>query len=140
MKNLKHNSTYQILKLRLELIKSQEREHFNIIKFGYGEEANKFRLIRKDINNKLVAKEQDLKKQYDSLELTSENLGELERISTILLEFKDFDESLLFTVKNKIDKLIEIKENATKKYDFKTANNAREEIHLLQKYLNQHKL
>jgi len=136
MKSLKQNNTYQILKLRLELIKNDEKERMSIKKFGYGEEAKKLKIISKDINEKLDAIEQDLKKRYDSLELTSKNLEELRNIGTTLTEFQNFVMSSLFTkIESKITELIAIKETATKNYDFKTASNAREEVRLLQKYL-----
>ena len=81
MESLKQNSTYQILKLRLELMESKERERLNIIKFGYGEEAKKCMLISKEINNKLEVIKQDLQRRNDTLELTSANIKELELIS-----------------------------------------------------------
>ncbi len=140
MKSIKQNSTYQILKLRLELIKCNERERLCIKKYGYGEEADKFRRIRIDINDKLVAIEQDLKNRYDSLELTSENLEELQNIANALTEFQNFDKfSLLIKLENKIAELNTLKETTTKNYDFKTASKAREEAHLLQEYLNKQK-
>lgn len=135
MESLKQNSTYQILKLRLELMESKERERLNIIKFGYGEEAKKCMLISKEINNKLEVIKQDLQRRNDTLELTSANIKELEMISNTLLEFKDFDETLFTRIENKIAQLHVEKENATKNYDFKKANVAREESHILMQYL-----
>lgn len=140
MKSLKQNITYQILKLRLKLIKSNERERLNIKKYGYGEEAKKNMQISKDINGKLDAIEQDFKKKYDSLELTSENLEELQKIATVLSEFHNFDKaSILNELEIKIVELTTLKEAATKKYDFKTASKSREEAHLLKEYLNKQK-
>jgi hypothetical protein len=139
MKSLQQNNTYQILKLRLELIKSNEKERRCIIKYGYGEEAKKFKLIKKDINEKLNAIEQDLKKRFNSLELTSENIEKLQEISSSLLEFKEYDETLLSKVETKITELTAIKENATKKYDFKTATLARENSNSLLQYYNKYK-
>ena len=140
MKSLKQNTTYQILKLRLELIKSNERERLSIKKYGYGEEADEFRRIRIDINEKLDAIEQDLKNRYDSLELTSENLEELQNIATTLTEFQNFDKSSLFTkLENKIAELNTLKETTIKNYDFITASKAREEAHILKEYLLKHK-
>jgi hypothetical protein len=138
MESLKQNTTYQILKLRLELMESNERERLSIRKFGYGDEAKKFKLIRKEINNKLDVIKQDLQRRYDSLELTSANIKELEMISNTLLEFKDFDETLLTKVENKIAELNAVKENATKNYDFKKASIAREESHILMQYFRNH--
>jgi hypothetical protein len=138
MESLKQNTTYQILKLRLELMESNEEERLNIRKFGYGEEAKKFMLISKEINNKLDAIKQDLRRRYDSLELTSANIKELEMISNTLLEFKDFDETLLTKVENKIAELNAVKENATKNYDFKEASVAREESYILRQYFRNH--
>ncbi len=139
MKSLQQNNTYQILKLRLELIKSNEKERLCIIKYGYGEEAKKFKLISKDINEKLNVIEQDLKNRFNSLELTSENIEELQEISTSLLEFKEYDETLLSKVQSKITGLTAIKENATKKHDFKTATIARENSNSLIQYYNKYK-
>ena len=138
MESLKQNTTYQILKLRLELMESNERERLSIRKFGYGNEAKKFKLIRKEINNKLDVIKQDLQIRYYSLELTSANIKELEMISNTLLEFKDFDETLLTKVENKIAELNAVKENATKNYDFKKASIAREESHILMQYFRTH--
>ena len=140
MKSLEHNTTYQILTLRLELFKNNERERKCIKKYGYVEEAKKFRLISKDISNKLEAIEQKLKEKYKSLELTSENIDELQMISNTLLDFKDFDETFLLKVESKISELTAIKENATKNHDFKTASSAREEAHQLQLYCNKNRL
>ncbi len=139
MKSLKQNTTYQILKLRLELIKSNEKERLCIIKYGYGDEAKKFKLISKDINEKLDAIKQDLQKRFNSLELTSENIEELQEISKTLLEFKEYDETLLSKVQSKITELTTIKENATKKHDFKTATIARENSNSLLQYYNKYK-
>lgn len=55
MESLKQNTTYQILKLRLELIKITDRERLCIKKYGYGKEAKKFMRISKDIDDKLDA-------------------------------------------------------------------------------------
>ena len=139
MKSLEQNATYQILKLRLALCESKEKECLCIKKYGYGEEAKKFNLISKDINKKLDAIEQDLKNRFNSLEFTSENIEELQEISRTLLEFKEYDETLLSKVENKITELTAIKENATKKYDFKTATLARENSNSLLQYYNKHK-
>ena len=139
MKSLEQNTSYQILKLRLELFKSNERERLYIKKYGYVEEAKRFGRISKDINNKLDAIKQDLQKRYDSLELTSDTIEELQIISNTLLDFKNFDKTLLIKVEGKIAELNFIKENATKNHDFKTASIAREEAHLLLQYLNKHK-
>ncbi|MEY3501165.1 MAG: hypothetical protein RL308_2838 [Bacteroidota bacterium] len=139
MKSLKQNTTYQILKLRLELIKITNRERLCIKKYGYGVEAKKFKLISKDINEKLDAIEQDLTKRYNSLELTSGNLEELQEISNSLLQFKDFDETLFLKVVGKITELTAIKDTASKHHDFKTARDSREETHLLKEYLKKHK-
>lgn len=139
MKSLKQNTTYQILKLRLELIKITDRERLCIKKYGYGEEAKKFKLISKDINEKLDTIEQDLKKRYNSLELTSENIEELQEISKTLLEFKDFDETLLSKVDSKISELTAIKDTASKHHDFKRARDSREEAHLLKEFLKKNK-
>jgi hypothetical protein len=139
MKSLQQNNTYQILKLRLELLESNEKERLCIIKNGYGEEAKKFKLISKDINKKLDAIEQDLKNRFNSLELTSENIQELQEISRTLLEFKEYDETLLSKVQRKITELTAIKENATKNHDFKTATIARENSNSLLQYYNKYK-
>lgn len=56
-------------------------------------------------------------------------------ISNTLLEFKDFDVTLFTRIENKIAQLHVEKENATKNYDFKKANFAREESHILMQYL-----
>ncbi len=138
MDSLKENITYKILKLRVELMEINERERLSIRKFGYTDEAKKFMLISKEINNKLAVIKQDLLKWYDSLEMTSANIKELEMISNTLLEFKDFDETLLIKVENKISELNAIKENATKNYDFNKANIAREESHILMHYFRNH--
>ena len=139
MKSLEQNATYQILKLRLALLESKEKERVCIKKYGYGDEAKKFKLISKDINDKLDAIKQDLQKRFNSLELNSENIEELQEISISLLEFKDFDETLLSKVESKITELTAIKENATKKHDFKTATIARENSNSLLQYYNKNK-
>lgn len=139
MKSLEQNTSYQILKLNIELFKNNERERKYILKYGYVEEAKKFMRISKDLYHKLENIEQELKKKYENLELTSENIEELQTISNTLLLFKEFDETLLLKVKSKIAELTAIKENATKNYDFKTASFAREEVYQLQKYFNEHK-
>lgn len=123
----------------MELFKTKERERKSIKKYGYTDDAKKFMLISKDLNNKLDAIEQELKKKYASLELATENIEEIQNISNILLEFKDFDETLFLKIENKIAELTAIKENATKNYDFKTASIAREESGQLQEYFNEHK-
>jgi len=139
MKSLEQNITYQILKLRLEQIKNLSKTTACIKKYNYGEEAKKFQLICRSISNQLKLIEKDLRAKLDSLELTSSNLEEIENITTILLEFKEYDETILYKIESKILELTQIKEEATKNYDFKTANVAREEARQLQKYYNSNK-
>ena len=139
MKSLKQDLTYQILKLRLEQFKNLSRTNACVKKYNYGEETKKFQLISRNISNQLKLIEKDLRAKLDSLELTSRNLEEIENVSTILLEFKEYDESVLFKVESKILELTEIKEKAIKNFDFKTANVAREEARQLQKYYNSNK-
>ena len=71
--------------------------------------------------------------------MNSENIKELQGISNISLEFKDFDETVLLKVESKIAEITAIKENATKNFDFKTASFDREEVRKLQKHFNDHK-
>ena len=139
MESLEQNTTYQILMLRLELFRNNERERLCIQKNGYVEEAKNFKKMSKEINNRLDTIKLDLQKRFDSLELTSDNIEELQMISCSLLEFKDYDVTLLSKVESKIAELAVIKESATKNYDFKAATIASEESHLLQEYFKKHK-
>ena len=140
MKSLKENTYYQILKLRVKLFKNKELLLISISGFNPDKyDHKKISPILDKINGKLDEIKKELEEKYQSLELTSENIEELQNISNTLLLFKKFDESLLPKVEGKIVELTAIKENATKNYDFKTASIAREEARQLQKYFNGHK-
>lgn len=138
MEKLEQNIEYQILTLRIAQIKNNRLYHIHLKEHGF-EGLLKFSPISKDLSNKLSTIEQELKKEYESLELTSENIKQLEEVSILLLNFKEYDETLLFKVEAKIAELTAIKEAAIKSYDFKSASIAREEARQLQRYFNEHK-
>jgi len=140
MKNLqKRNITYRILKLQVAIFENNERERICIKKHGYGERAKKILHISRDLNKELDAIRHDLELQYYCLELNSKNLQELERLQSILLNFKEYDDSFLHRVKAKMNELNEKKEQSTKRLAFKEASLARDESHLLLEYYNKNK-
>lgn len=83
-------------------MKNNERERLYIWKHGYVEEAKKFQLIVKDLSKELDVIEHKLKVDFESLELTSDNLEKIANISRVLLEFKDFDKAILPRVELKL--------------------------------------
>lgn len=139
MKSLEQNTTYQILTLRLEIFKINERWNNYVKKYSYRKGLHKIDKIRNDLFTKLEVIEKELRIKYESLELTSENIEEIQMISNTLLLYKKFDATLLLKIEMKIAELTAIKEYVSKNYDFKTASYAREEAHQLQKYFNKHK-
>jgi hypothetical protein len=136
---MKNNLVYQILLLNMQAIENGELETYYIKKYGYVQKAKDFmKKCNADID-KLEAIEKDLKKEYDSLEVNSENIPRLEYCSKMLLMFKEFDETLLYKIEEKINHLIPLKARALEEADFKTAGNINEEIRQLQKYYNTNK-
>lgn len=85
MESLENNLYCKILSLRLEIMKNNERERLSIRKYGYVKEAKKFKCIVKDLNKELDAIEHKLKVDFESLELTSDNLEKIASISRVFL-------------------------------------------------------
>lgn len=139
MKNLEQNIEYQILTLRVKVLENNEIRRKFILKNGYCLELLKLEKINRPLYEKLKNIEQELKAKYNALELTSDNLQELENITKLLFYFKTIDESLLSKIQSKISELRTIKEKYLEQWDFKMANVAREEARQLQKYYNSNK-
>ena len=131
---MKKDTLYQILLLQMQFIESSKLEMYYIRKYGYVEEVKRYTNKTREIDKKLDAFENDLRIRYASLELNSKNLDELQYLSNMLLLFKDFDETFLFSVQDKINELLPLKENALKEWDFKKAGEISEEIYQLEKY------
>ncbi len=139
MKSLEQNIYYQILTIRVALFQNRHLELEQIKKFGYREQSKADDVIRNELNRKLDFIQKDLEKQYENLEFTSGNIEEIEKISTLLLQFKEYDEKILIKVREKIDVLNLLKEKANQNLDFSEATRLREESHLLLKYFNEKK-
>jgi hypothetical protein len=137
---MKNNKLYQILFLQMQLMESCKLEMYYIRKYGYFEEAKRQSDKTRELNKKLDAFENDLRIRYTSLELNSKNLDELQNLSNMLLLFKDFDETFLFSVQDKINELLPLKETALKEWDFKKAGELSEEIFQLEKYYKHYKM
>lgn len=140
MKSLEKNIEYQILTLRLKLIEFKQNEIDFMKKYGYEDRLKKYRPTIKILNHQLETIKNELKGKYNSLEIISDNLPELQRIANILLCFETVDKSILLEIESKITELITIKETSLKEYDFITANHNREEIRKLQNYISKHSL
>lgn len=140
MISMKKDTLYQILLLQMQFIESSKLEMYYIRKYGYVEEVKRYTNKTREIDKKLDAFENDLRIRYASLELNSKNLDELQYLSNMLLLFKDFDETFLFSVQDKIDELIPLKEQALKEWDFKKAGEISEEIYQLEKYYKHYKI
>lgn len=140
MISMKKDTLYQILLLQMQFIESSKLEMYYIRKYGYVEEVKRFTNKTREIDKKLDAFENDLRIRYASLELNSKNLDELQYLSNMLLLFKDFDETFLFSVQDKIDELIPLKEQALKEWDFKKAGEISEEIYQLEKYYKHYEI
>jgi hypothetical protein len=124
----------------MQFIESSKLEMYYIRKYGYVEEVKRFTNKTREIDKKLDAFENDLRIRYASLELNSKNLDELQYLSNMLLLFKDFDETFLFSVQDKINELLPLKEQALKEWDFKKAGEISEEIYQLEKYYKHYKI
>jgi len=140
MISMKKDTLYQILLLQMQFIESSKLEMYYIRKYGYVEEVKRFTNKTREIDKKLDAFENDLRIRYASLELNSKNLDELQYLSNMLLLFKDFDETFLFSVQDKINELLPLKEQALKEWDFKKAGEISEEIYQLEKYYKHYKI
>ncbi|HRE78786.1 MAG TPA: hypothetical protein PLL09_13295 [Flavobacterium sp.] len=137
---MKKDTLYQILLLQMQLIENSKQEMYYIRKHGYVEEAKRFNIKARELDKKLDAFENDLRIRYASLELNSKNLDELQYLSNMLLLFKDFDETFLFSVQDKINELLPLKDQALKDWDFKKAGEISEEIYQLEKYYKHYKI
>ena len=133
MISMKKDTLYQILLLQMQVIENSKQEMYYIRKHGYVEEAKRFNIKARELDKKLDAFENDLRIRYASLELNSKNLDELQYLSNMLLLFKDFDETFLFSVQDKINELLPLKETALKEWDFKKAGELSEEIFQLER-------
>ncbi|GEM_PF-4582505 len=140
MISMKKDTLYQILLLQMQLIENSKQEMYYIRKHGYVEEAKRFNIKARELDKKLDAFENDLRIRYASLELNSKNLDELQYLSNMLLLFKDFDETFLFSVQDKINELLPLKDQALKDWDFKKAGEISEEIYQLEKYYKHYKI
>jgi hypothetical protein len=139
MKRFEENTEHKILTIRAKLIENYQLQRDCIKKYGYDDQFKKFNPTIKILNHQLKTIEDDLRQRYNSLELNSDNLIELQSITDLFVYFESVDISILLDIERKITELTTIKEDALKKYDFRTANSTREEIRLLQHYLNKHK-
>jgi hypothetical protein len=139
MKSFEENTEHKILIIREKLIENYQLQRDCVKKYGYDDQFKKFNPTIKILNHQLKTIEDELRQRYNSLELNSENLIELQSITDLFVYFESVDISILMDIERKIIELTTIKEDALKKYDFRTANSTREEIRLLQQYFNKHK-
>ncbi len=139
MKSFEENSKHKILTIRAKLIENYQLQRDCIKKYGYDDQFKKFNPTIKILNHQLKTIEDELRQRYNSLELNSDNLVELQNITDLFVYFESVDISFLLDIERKITELTTIKEDALKKYDFRTVNSTREEIRLLQQYFNKHK-
>jgi hypothetical protein len=139
MKNFEENTEHKILIIREKLIENYQLQRDCIKKYGYDDQFKKFNPTIKILNHQLKTIEDELRQRYNSLELNSDNLIQLQSITDLFVYFESVDISILMDIERKITELKTIKEDALKKYDFRTANSTREEIRLLQQYLSKYK-
>lgn len=139
MESLEEKTEYKILSIREKLITNCNLQRDCVKKYGYDERFESFNPIIKILNHQLRTIEDELIEKYNSLELNSDNLIELQNISNLFVYFEDIDVSILSDIDRKITELTTTKEDALKQYDFRTANSIRDEIRLLQKYYNENK-
>lgn len=139
MKSLEETTEHKILSIREKLIENCNLQRDCIKKHGYEDEFQKFNPTIKILNHQLKTLEEELIERYNSLQLNSDNLIELQSISNLFVYFENVDISILSGIERKITELTTSKEDALKQYDFRTANFIRDEIRLLQKYYNENK-
>lgn len=139
MKSLEETTEHKILTIREKLIENCNLQRDCIKKYGYDAHFESFNPTIKILNHQLKTLEDELIKGYNLLELNSDNLIELQSISNLFVYFENIDVSMISDIECKIVELTTTKEDALKQYDFRTANFIREEIRLLQKYLNENK-
>jgi hypothetical protein len=139
MKSFEENTEHQIIAIRAKLIENYNLQRDCIKKYGYDDHFEKFNPTIKILNHQLKNIEDELIERYNSLELNSNNLIELESTSNLFVYFESIDISIISDTERKIIELTTTKEDALKQYDFRTANSIREEIRLLQKYYIENK-
>ena len=137
MKSFEENTEHKIIAIQSKLIDNYHLQRDCIKKYGYDEHFEKFNPTLKILNYQLKTIEDDLIERYNSLELNSNNLIELQNITNLFVYFESIDLSIISDIERKIIELTITKEDALKQYDFRTANSIREEIRLLQKYYNE---
>lgn len=139
MKNTAENLEQKILTIQNKLIDNHQRQRDCIKKHGYNDIFESFNPTIKILNHQLKTIEGELIERYNSLELNSDNLKELQSIADFFVYFENIDISILADIESKITDLTLSKDVCLKAYDFRTANALREEIRLLQKYYNENK-
>lgn len=125
MKNFEENTEHKILIIREKLIENYQLQRDCIKKYGYDDQFKKFNPTIKILNHQLKTIEDELRQRYNSLELNSDNLIQLQSITDLFVYFESVDISILMDIERKITELKTIKEDALKKYDFRTANSTR---------------
>ena len=123
----------QILKTKVKLYSNCKLSSKAFLKSDY-ETMGRYRVIINALQEKLNSFHNDLIIAFNGLEVNAQNVSKLRNISELLMEFNEFDFQLKQKINKKILDLKIKKEEEIKKYNFKEANVAREEIIALQEF------